>query len=435
MVRSGQRKYQAVVLALAAIFWVSASRANPQAPEKPQPKVGQKKSKPKKSTPAPQPDTQTPSPPNTSFNADLVGIYNNAEGAPVIPLIERTQSQLDIEIYEITDTQVRASIRSALKRGVHVRVVKEPEPVNVKCFLFKPVSASDNSDCLDQKRLIAEVNQSGQFVEFNKSELCGIPGKSCFEHGKIILSDQKLALISSGNFNSSNLCDKAQNPGTCNRDYTIITDDTEVVSVLTQVFEKDLSGQRFDVSSYLTPSVAQKLTISPLSLQPIVDFIGSAQESILIENQYLHEPSLNEALIKAAQRGVKVSITVASFCSFGRPKASEVSRMHIIYGAFDGAGIDTRIFTRQILIDGVPGYLHAKAIVVDGRRAWVGSVNGSTTSVSQNREYGLFFERSDWVSKLQSVMIRDHSDPNTESWQESLSCTKDPLNNAPPTDG
>jgi phosphatidylserine/phosphatidylglycerophosphate/cardiolipin synthase-like enzyme len=139
----------------------------------------------------------------------------------------------------------------------------------------------------------------------------------------------------------------------------------------------------------------------------------------------LHEPKINEALIKAAGRGVEVQVTVESMCNFDRPKPHAQERAKQIYSAFDDAGIKSRFFTRQIMVRGKPGYLHAKAIIVDGARAWVGSMNGSKEAATMNREYGLFFDNQTWIKKLSGIMNADHHNAGTESWQESLACKKD----------
>jgi phosphatidylserine/phosphatidylglycerophosphate/cardiolipin synthase-like enzyme len=83
------------------------------------------------------------------------------------------------------------------------------------------------------------------------------------------------------------------------------------------------------------------------------------------------------------------------------------------------------MFTREILIDGNPGYLHAKVMVADGNRAWLGSVNGSNAATSNNREFGVFFNNAAWVQALDAQITADRNAAGAESWQQSLSCEKD----------
>src|SRR5208283_1682371 len=114
------------------------------------------------------------------------------------------------------------------------------------------------------------------------------------------------------------------------------------------------------------------------------NFIDSANTSIDIETQYLKDPDLNEAIVRAAKKGVKVNVTVASVCAFGKPSTSEAAATQRIYSAFDEAGISTSMFNSSNKINGKKGYLHAKTMIVDGNRAWMGSENGSSESLTQN---------------------------------------------------
>jgi len=83
------------------------------------------------------------------------------------------------------------------------------------------------------------------------------------------------------------------------------------------------------------------------------------------------------------------------------------------------------MFTDLQKVGGMPGYMHAKAIVIDEKRAWVGSINGSTTAVNKNREFGVFFDDTAAVRKLIAQMQEDFTSPNSESWHEGLMCAKD----------
>jgi len=325
-----------------------------------------------------------------------------------------------------------AEIHAAVDRGVKVRVVKEDKPVGDACRVFDSVEAKDSSSCQAQKELVSYVQKSGgEYVPFNHTNLCGIAGTSCFEHGKIILVDGIQAFISTGNFNTSNLCNPSEHQTTCNRDYSVISRDSSVVSSLAQIFVNDLKGSAYAVKELMDGADFQKLTVSPYSLSPLISFIVGAKSKIQIQNQYLKDPDLNNALIEAAKRGVNVEVMVASVCSFGKPTETEITKWNSIYGSFDQAGIRSRIFSRAIKINGVGGYLHAKAIVVDGERAWVGSVNGSTTSLSDNREFGIFLTDRVEVKKLQFFMDQDFSNPNGETWEESAECKSDPSPSRP----
>ena len=361
-----------------------------------------------------------------SLPTNRVDFWNQSVAHPEMDLVRSARSSLDIEIYQMTDPDFRSALRAAVNRGVIIRVVEEPAPLGAKCVPFFPAAISESSDCADLRVLISEVRQAGGvFVPFNKASLCGQAGAQCYEHGKMIIADRSRGLVSTGNFDSTNFCNLARSPSRCNRDFAVTTVDPEVVQPLLKVFESDLAGHAYDIRSIVTAQVESKVTVSPLSLDPLVQFIKSARHSIQVENQYLKEPTINAALMDAARAGLNVQVMTASVCAFGTPKPSVLAQWNQSYASFSSSGVKTRIFNAQMRVDGVPGYLHAKAIVVDGVRAWVGSVNGSSTATSDNREFGLFLDDSSSVQNLASVLTQDFLDPASETWQESASCTKD----------
>ena len=232
-------------------------------------------------------------------------------------------------------------------------------------------------------------------------------------------------MISTGNYDATSLCDLSLNPANCDRDYSFVDEDADVLSALEQIIDHDVIGKSYDLSSILTGTVAQKLTVSPLSLPPLLQFVQSAKSTLDVENQYLEQTAWNSALETAAKSGVKVNVQVSSECWYGTPTASENKSFTKIYDGFDAAGINSSMFTKAITIDGTPGYLHAKVMVADGTRAWLGSVNGSNAATSNNREFGIFFDNAAWVQALDEQIIADHNAAGAETWQQSLACTKD----------
>ncbi|MBS1959953.1 MAG: hypothetical protein JST80_10805 [Bdellovibrionales bacterium] len=352
--------------------------------------------------------------------------YENASSNnALLNLLKNTKKTLDIEIYQMDDQDVHAALRAALARGVKIRIIQEPRPAGGGCLIFSSPVAADNPGCVANKKLIADVRKAGgTYVPFNK-ELCGKPNSNCFEHGKMVISDNQYVLLSTGNFNSTNLCNAHFNPAKCNRDYSVLTWDPGSVRTLATIFAADLKSVPYDLGAILASNEAAKITVSPYSMKPLVEFIRSAKQLIQVQNQYLKDPELNQALMEAAQRGIKVYVQTASICAFGRPSASEGAAWTRIYTLFDQSKVQTRAFTQSIKVGGRKGYLHAKAILVDSVRAWVGSVNGSTTSITDNREYGIFINDEVEALKLGGFMKSDFLDPGAETWKESLQCKKD----------
>jgi phosphatidylserine/phosphatidylglycerophosphate/cardiolipin synthase-like enzyme len=371
----------------------------------------------------------------TAHAVQTEAFYENASFAPVVDFILTARSSLDIEIYEIQDTRVQAAVLKVMDLGVKVRVIQESESVGSKCPVFSVIYAGDTVSCKVQKEFIQKVRAKGGFyIPFAHNEFCG-PGKyRCLEHGKMVIVDRQKALISTGNFNPTNLCDPEGVPqggmlSRCNRDYTMLTIDTDILKTLTAVFDADFNSKSYDLLNILNQPFAKRVTVSPYSLNPITQFIRSAKKTILIENQYLKNAEVNAALIAAAKSGVNVFVVVNSICTFSKPDPVKdqdaITLWKNTFKSFDSVGIRSRMFTKQIRIRGYSAYLHSKAIVVDGNRAWVGSVNGSDMALSRNREFGIFFDDVNEVLKLSQFIAADFNDPNAESWQESLDCKKD----------
>lgn len=365
-----------------------------------------------------------------TFAASPDIFYENASASPIFKLIQSAKKSISIEIYEIEDTRVQDAILKAMDRGVKVKIIQETEAVGSSCVVFERIYAGDTLECKSQKSFVQKVRaKGGVYTPFAYHQFCADSQYRCLEHGKIILVDEQMVLISTGNFNASSLCDPKGKPSgdlsTCNRDYSIVSSDPNVVATISAVFDADFKGNAYDLPKILKTKEAQKITVSPYSLSPLLQFIRSAKKSILLENQYLKNAEMNAELVAASKRGVKVYIVVNSACAFGKPDEYAIQQWKTTFQAFDKAGILSRTFTKQIKINGYNGYLHSKAIVVDGARAWVGSVNGSTQALTQNREYGIFLSDATEVAKLTKFIVEDFNATGTQSWQESLVCKKD----------
>jgi len=372
---------------------------------------------------------------SASCLATEVTLYDNAQdGSPVIPLIRSAKKTIDIEVYEMENRRVHAALLDAAREGVQIRILVEPSPVGARCDIFGNTSAGSDdpvqdNTCADLKAFKLHLEDlGGKFQPFSKT-LCGSGSgeafAGCFQHGKMLIADGMTATLSTGNFNSTSFCDLDERPSRCNRDFTVSIRTPSVVDTLATVFNLDWIGVPYDLPRSLPRDSFSTLTISPFSMSPLTAFIRSAKESLEIEEQYLNDPTMNAALIETANRGVDVKILVASYCAFGKPTASAIKRANTNNKAFEGAGAKVMTFPSAIRINGKPGYLHSKAIVVDGRRAWVGSVNGSTMSLTQNREYGVFIHDSVAVKKLRTSFMSDFENPNAETWQDSLNCVND----------
>lgn len=349
-----------------------------------------------------------------------VELFVNGESQPVYDALERAERRIDIEIYSIKDPGIFSRLLAAAKRGVKVRIVKEEKPVGESCRVFDPAKAGD-ADCVRQRNFITDLRAAGGEVKaFNRVGLCPATNPHCLQHGKILLIDDA-AYLSTGNLNSSSLCVPADAGTVCNRDYTVGIGSPDVLEALAAVFEADFAGETYDITKLVSKRAWRTLTISPVSAPAMLGLINSAKKSLQIETQYLYDPLFNEALIRAADRGVEISVVVSGICSFGFPAPRAKERAQRQFEAFDRAGIAVRAYRADAQINGMPSYMHAKAIVIDGKTAWVGSINGSSQSLRQNREFGIIFGDAAPLARLSQTMSDDW-EKSSETWQQNLNC-------------
>jgi len=376
----------------------------------------------------------------------IIGIYSNPDAPPVADAIASARTSVDIEIYEMADPEVLNAILQAIKNNVKVRVVKDPNPVGPRCNPFYPMmgkapKTQNSDDCKLQVKVAEAIRKSngGEYVPYNKNVFCGNKNKyggACFQHGKMIIVDDQFALLSTGNFNPTSLCNLSVKPEKCNRDYSYITRDKESVFALKEIFERDLKGKAYDLPSILNRGqLKDKITVSPYSFEPLAAFIRSAQQSVQIQNQYIRDKDLASVIIEKAKAGIKVEVLLSDVCNYG-PISEKLARdSDLMFRAFTDAGIQLKMFYKDRKIKEKPGYLHSKAIVIDGelsdrRKAWVGSVNGSATSLHVNREFGIFFSNPRRVTELSDFMKKDFMDPTNITWQKSvLECPRKLIKN------
>jgi cardiolipin synthase len=121
--------------------------------------------------------------------------------------------------------------------------------------------------------------------------------------------------------------------------------------------------------------------------------IGHAREEIIIANAYfLPGRRLRRALTEAARRGVKVNLLLQGMVE--HPLQHHAS--HALYGQLLGAGV--AIYQYQV------ANLHAKAAVIDGHWATVGSSNLEPFSLILSREANVVVEDRRFAGELRASL-------------------------------
>jgi phosphatidylserine/phosphatidylglycerophosphate/cardiolipin synthase-like enzyme len=252
---------------------------------------------------------------------------------PFVDLLDRAQTSIRVMVYLMGYGGILDRLEAKAKAGVSVRVI------------------------LDEGK--ASVNQKyrDQLVAAGAQVLWSDP-KFPYMHAKVIIVDEKEAVLSTGNFSKKYSIDLERN-------FVAHISDPEDLADLVALFEADWSRGAPDVS-------CTRLLVSPLNArQRLLELIDSATHSLTIESMQFADSDVRSHVAARRAAGVDVRAILAD--------ASWISANK--WGA-------AFLEDRDIEVRWIP-HCHTKAIVVDGARAFLGSENLSYTSLSKNREIGV----------------------------------------------
>jgi phosphatidylserine/phosphatidylglycerophosphate/cardiolipin synthase-like enzyme len=273
--------------------------------------------------------------------------------APIDGLLRSPRHTLDLTMYELVDTTAEQILAADAASGVRVRVILDGDE-----------ERSSNE--------AAYAYLSGHGVEVAWSS----PAYEA-THEKAMVIDGAIAVIMTLNLTSRYYAQ--------DRDVAIVDRDPVDVAAVEQVFAADLTG------AAVTPSGGDDLVWSPGSEPALEELIAGARSSLLVENEEMSAPGIIAALATAARRGVDVRVVMTADSEWD--------------GAFDqlsGAGVQVSTYDED-----APLYIHAKVVVADGARAFVGSENFSDASLDRNRELGLITSDPTVVGSLASTIAAD----------------------------
>ena len=145
---------------------------------------------------------------------------------------------------------------------------------------------------------------------------------------------------------------------------------------------------------FFLPAYSVSVVHSPSAEEEIISFIDSAGDSIYVEVYLLTSMDVVDSLILAHQRGVDVKVILEGRVS-GSPNALAYSRLA-------GTGIDVCWASEAYKLT------HSKLIIVDEKKAFVGSHNLSYSALNLNREISLIVEGK-VVSTLLELFNYDYS--------------------------
>ncbi len=288
---------------------------------------------------------------------------------PVLEAMNGAEKTLRVVMYQITDPAFIQAMKGAVGRGVDVRLILELNPYG---------GSSGNVD------VGADLQSAGVKLKWD-------PRTINYLHEKAIVVDDEYVLLTTGNLTASAY--------SANREYGLVIHDPDVVQEIVRVFQADWERTRPQVSH---PDLAW----SPINARSfLLELIDGAQESIDMEQQNMQDPEIEDHLIQAIQRGVRVRLISSPHYPIendndepGREKLRQ-------------AGGQVRYLQDP--------YVHAKVFIIDDRLGFVGSENLTTNSLDFNRELGMRFDDSVAVGQMRDQFAADWEIGTVEAYPKS----------------
>lgn len=264
---------------------------------------------------------------------------------PVVTAIDAAQLSIDAALYSLTLNSVRQALIHAHRRGVEVRVVIE----------------SDNLDGYDPQAL----------------KEAGIPiigdRRDGLMHNKFVVIDQSevwtgsMNLTEEGTYADRNNLIRIRSPKVA-ADYQAEFDEMFIDDKFgkergrpTPYPHVTIDGTRLDI--YFSPDDHVQAAL--------LDLLGQAQSSIYFLAYSFTSNPLSDAIQQRARAGVAVS---------GVMDADQMAtNTGTEYDAFRAAGLDLRL-------DGDPGLMHHKVLIIDKEIVVMGSYNYSASAEKYNDE-------------------------------------------------
>lgn len=291
--------------------------------------------------------------------------------APVLSLIDGARRSVEMTMYELTDPRVEAALAAAATRGVRVRVL------------------------LDRRGWAGTENRAASsYLRAKRVPVRWAPVRFALTHQKSIEVDRRAALIMTFNLTPRYYA--------VDRDFAVLDRRRRDVAAIEATFAADWQDRGSPTATRAgatrPPSAAtaarpagDELVWSPRATSSLLGLIASARRSIQVESEEMDDPAVSDALCAAAARHVAVQVTMTYDASY---RGALERLVH--------CGVEVHTYAPDAAL-----YIHAKAIVVDGRLAFAGSQNLSTESLCCNRELGIVFSAAPLVRALQATLAAD----------------------------
>lgn len=268
---------------------------------------------------------------------------------PLVDAIDSAVSSIKMTIFRMNDPIIREAMTYAVSRGVKVQALVAP---------------ASKGWTKRNRKLSEELAKVGIEVRVPRAR----KEKIKRYHYKIMTIDNQLSLILTFNPTQKNLHYA--------RDFGLLIRDPEIATELSRLFDSDWSGEVFKPAD-------SPLVISPHnSREKMLALLASAERTIRILDAKVQDQQAIGLLLRKASVGCSVKII-----------SDDISYDEVV------PNYHVRKLARY--------KLHAKCIIVDGTRFFIGSQNIRPTSMDQRREVGIIVEDDAMGRKIERVFDED----------------------------
>ncbi len=260
--------------------------------------------------------------------------------SPVYRLLGHARHYIDVTMYEFSDAVAEHDLAAAARRGVKVKVILDRQERSSNDAAYHYLAAHG-----------VRVTWSPPAFEYT--------------HQKTIVVDGAVALIMTANLTSQYYA--------TSRDFLIEDTKHADLAAITAVFNADFAHRS------IQPGDGRDLVWSPANSQAtLLALIDGARHSLRIYSEEMGDAPIEDALVKAAHRGVSVKVCAENSGGEYNSAFTRLAR----------AGVKVSYYSSPSGF-----YIHGKVIEADygtnRARAFIGSENFSSTSLQRNRELGL----------------------------------------------
>jgi phosphatidylserine/phosphatidylglycerophosphate/cardiolipin synthase-like enzyme len=263
---------------------------------------------------------------------------------PVLAAIKRARKSIDILIFRLDREDIVDALGTAQARGVNVRAL---------------IAHTNRGGEKSLRKLEMRLLDAGLTVTRTAGDLLRY-------HGKMMIVDQRVLHLYGFNFTSLDI--------RRSRSFGVTTRNQSLVREALKLFEADTARQPY-AAGYI------RFIVSPENARErLAAFIKGAKSQLLIYDPQVSDTSMLRLLTERAKAGVDVRII---------GKVSDKKRGALAAEKYPGKR------------------LHVRAIIRDGRRAFIGSQSLRKLELEKRREIGVIVVDGAVVKQMQKVFEED----------------------------